>query len=157
MAAIGKCVVAGLALALLLDAQVVRIPPSETGRNSPGVFTINWEPQGREVVGLQWDFVIPYALVVQSADIVLAKGAASAGKTITCAVAAKQESSARYRCVLVGNAQRLPNGPIVLVTYHAGEDVHGAPIRVSMENVLGVAADLQRVTIPPIAAVIRIR
>lgn len=157
MAAVERLFLAGLASAALLTSQSVHIPASQTDRNHAGVFTVYLESAAKKVVGLQWEFSVPPAVTVDIANMVAAKEATSAGKTVTCATAGTRENSLRYKCLLVGSRQRLADGPIAVVTYGAGVDVHGAPIRISMENVIGVDADLRRVPIPDVSAVIRIR
>jgi len=149
---------AGLLSAVVLAGQTLKVPPSETDRQKPGTFTVMLEsPQSKAPAALQWEFTIPPAIAVDAKGITSGKAASSAGKSITCAKKPGGEGAVRYACILAGGKGALGDGPIAVVQYHAAEDVGGAPIRVAIENVLGVSADLKRVTIPNTEAIIRIR
>jgi hypothetical protein len=115
---------------------------------------------GKAPVALQWEIAVPQAIAVQKTDIALGKAAESAQKTLTCAASSKKPivpGTARYKCILAGGQSPLANGSLVEVHYRAQADVAGAPIRVAVENIMGVSADLKRITIPDVAGIIQIR
>ena len=104
---------------------------------------------------MQWEFVIPPAIDVKTEDIRIGASAESAKKTLTCAKKAG-ETAVRYICILAGGQGPIGHGSIAVVQYRAQADVQGAPIRVRIENVLGVSADLQRIPISNAIALLRI-
>ena len=144
-----------------LFGQSLRVPPSRTDAKTPGVFSINLDsPQGKAPVALQWEFSVPPAIVVSTGDITIGKGGESARKSLTCATkattAAKQRAT-RYACILAGGQDPISNGPIAVVQYRPQWDPQGTPIRVAIENILGVSADLKRIPMPNTDAILDIR
>lgn len=150
-----------LFLAPLLSAQSLRVPPSRAGRNTPGQFTLLIDSvQGKPVVALQWEISVPPAIAIGKEDVTIGKAAESAGKLLTCAPKSNKATpkrEVRYACILAGGQNAIMSGPIAVVHYRAQADVQGAPIRVAVENVLGVSADLKRVEMSNVDAIIEIR
>lgn len=150
-----------LVLAALLPGQSLRVLTSRTDRGIPGQFTVLMEPQpDRPVLALQWEISVPPAIAIRKADIAIGKAAQSAGKLLTCAPKTNKQSptrEVRYACILAGGQAAIAAGPIAVVHYRPQTDVQGAPIWVAIENVLGVSADLKRIEIPNVAAIIEIR
>ena len=141
----------------IMCGQSLHVPPSETDRAKPGSFSVILEsPPGRAPVAMQWEFVIPPAIDVKTEDIRIGKAAESAKKTLTCAKKPGSEAAVRYICILAGGQGPIGQGAIAVVQYRAQADVQGAPIRVGIENVLGVSADLQRIPISNAIALLRI-
>lgn len=148
----------GVVSAALVAGQSLHVAPSETNIKTPGSFSVIIDsPQGKAPVALQWEFSIPPAIEVKIADITIGKAAEAAKKSVTCAAKAPGEGVTRYACILAGGQDALGNGPIIVVRYRSKADVQGAPIRVAIENVLGVSADLKRIAIPSANAIIKIR
>jgi len=148
-------------LASFLYGQSLRVPPSATDRKSPGVFSLVLEaPSGKTPVALQWDFLVPPALAIAKEDISIGKAAQTANKLLTCAISTGKSAipgGVRYTCILAGGQDAIEPGPIAKVQYRAQADVQGAPIRVTIEKVLGVSVDLKRIEIPNAEAIINIR
>lgn len=161
MALLARSPVCILVLSALLTAQTLRVPPSRTDRKTPALFTVLIDSApGKPVVALQWEISVPPAVAIGKDDIAIGKAAESAGKLLTCAAKASKQSSkgeVRYACILAGGQNAILSGPIAVVHYRGQTDVHGAPIRVAIENVLGVSADLKRIEIPNVAAILEIR
>ena len=85
--------------------------------------------------------------------------ASALSKSLTCALrTAKPRTQRRtaYVCILAGGQKPIGNGPVAEVRYRAQWDVKGAPIRVVIEKILGVSADLKRIPIPNVDAIINI-
>lgn len=160
MAPPARLLTSTLILAAVLPAQSLRVSPSKAGRKAPGLFTLVMEPQqGKPVVALQWEMSVPPAIAIGKDDIAIGKAAESAGKLLTCAAKANKPGRAglRYACILAGGQNAILSGPIAVVHYRAQADVQGAPIRVAIENVLGVSADLKRIEMANVDAIIEIR
>lgn len=126
-----------------------------------GSFSIALDsPAAKAPVALQWDVVVPPALAIRTSDILIGGIAEKVHKSLTCAERSgkdKAQRALRYSCILAGGQEPIGNGPIAIVRYRAQTDVHGAPIRVAIENVLGVSKDLKRLEIPNADAVIKIQ
>lgn len=154
-----------LILALLVaqppEAQTLSVPDSETHGETPGFFSLMLDsPSGKAPVALQWNFLAPSAIAMASSDIRLGSAAESAKKSIACAVDTKAPAprgAVRLACILAGGREPIGSGPIAVVRYRAQSDVQGAPIRVSIENVVGVAGNLQKIEIPNAVAILHIR
>lgn len=152
-----KLVIAGFMLATILSGQSLHVAPSATDRKTPGVFPVSLEsPKGREPVALQWELSIPPAIAVDAGDISAGTAAVGAGKSVHCAKRSTSADKLHYMCILAGGRSAIPNGNIFQVRYRAAAETHGAPIRVGIENVIGVFADLKRVEIPNTYAIVRI-
>jgi hypothetical protein len=116
-------------------------------------------PTGKAPVALQWEISVPPAIAIGMADITIGKAAESAGKSLTCAPRTAKPPLQRrtaYACILAGGQKPISNGPIAEVRYRAQWDVKGSPIRVVIEKILGVSADLKRIPIPNVDAIIKI-
>jgi hypothetical protein len=155
-----KCALSGFFSAAILLGQSLRVPSSRTDFKTPGVFSVTIDsPRGKEPVGLQWEFSVPPAIAIRMADITIGKAAVSAGKSITCATSAYKPvmpGGMKYACILAGGQKPIGNGPLVIVQYHAQVNVQGAPIRVGIENILGVSANSKPIAIPNVDAIIEI-
>lgn len=117
-------------------------------------------PPGKLPVALQWEVSVPPAIAIGKQDITIGKAAATAGKSLTCAVKENplvSSGAVRYACILAGGKHPLANGPVATFRYRVQRDVGQAPIRVAIEQVMGVAADLKRIEIANVDAIIRIR
>jgi hypothetical protein len=114
-------------------------------------------PPEKAPVGLQWEFSIPPAIAVDKADITIGRAGEAAKKSLTCAGKAGAERIMRFACILAGGKDPIGNGAVAVVKYRAQRDVGGAPIRVSIEKVLGVSADLKRIPMESTFGIIRIR
>jgi hypothetical protein len=116
--------------------------------------------QGKAPVALQWEFSVPPAIAIKVADITIGKAAESAQKSLICAMSAKKPAvpgGVRYACILAGGQAPIGTGPIAIVQYRAQADVGDAPIRVAIENIVGASADLNRIAIQNVDAIIQIR
>jgi hypothetical protein len=152
-----KCLVAGMFPAIF-SAQVLRIGPTQTDRTATGSFSVILESlQSKPPVGLQWELSVPPALEIAERDIGIGSSSEKAKKALTCRINTVAEKSKRYACILAGGQDPIPDGPVLVVHYRPQADVQGAPIRVSMEKIVGVTADLKRISIPNAEAIIRIR
>jgi len=150
-----------LIAAVLLHSQYLRVPSSDSDRSTPGQFFIVLDsPPAKAPVALQWEMSVPPAIIIGQRDITIGKAAAIAGKSLTCAVKknpADPRGAVRYVCILAGGKDPLANGPVATFRYRAQTEVGKAPIRVAIEKVLGVSADLKRIEIANTDAMIRIR
>jgi hypothetical protein len=150
----------GLISAMILFGQSLHVPPSQTDLKTPGVFSVTIDsPPDKAPVALQWDFSVPPVIALSAADITIGKAAAAARKSLTCTIRTTKPAARgmRYACILAGGRDPIANGPIAVVQYRAQWDVKGAPIRVEIENVLGASADLKRIPIPNVDAIIDIQ
>lgn len=158
MAPLVRLLTVGLLFAAFLAGQTLKVSVSETDRKKPGTFTVMLEsPPGKPISALQWEFSVPPAIEVETTGIAAGKAASAAGKSVACAKKAGGNGAVRYACILTGGTDSLRNGAVAVVQYRAGKDVGGAPVRVAIENVLGVSPDLKRLPIPNTDAIIRIR
>ena len=153
--------IANALLCFTLCAQSLRVAPSETGRDTPGTFTVEIEsPQARAPLALQWELSAPRAVAVKIADIRIGPAARSAHKTLTCAAVRETTSppgGVRYRCILAGGQEPIGNGSLLEIQYRAQVDVQGAPIRITMDHIQGVAADLKAVRISDVYTILHIQ
>jgi hypothetical protein len=147
--------------AVLLDGQSLRVPPSIVDSKMQGQFSILLDsPPEKAPVALQWELSVPPAITIERTDMPIGKAAESSGKSLTCAVKPGKASSpggSRYACILVGGRDALGQGPIAIVHYRGQADVGGAPVRVGIENIVGVSADLKRIGIPKVDAIIKLK
>ncbi len=161
MNSLARSLVSAWMLATGVSGQSLHVPASTADRKTPGVFSIILDsPPGKQPVALQWEISVPPAIAIGTADIGMGKAAESAHKSLTCAASAKKpatQGGMRYACILAGGKDPIGDGPIVTVHYRAQADVQGAPIRVVIENVLGVSTDLTRLEIANVGAIINIR
>lgn len=139
--------------------QSLHVPPSTANRKSPGVFSMILDsPAGKAPVAMQWELSVPPALAVEKGDISPGKAAETAKKSLTCAPTNSQiPGGTRYICILAGGQEPIGSGPIAMIRYRAQADVHGAPIRVAIQKILGVSADLKRIEMPNTDAIIKIQ
>ena len=141
---------ASISAAFLL-AQAFRVAPSHTDLQTPGVFSLTLDaPAGKTPVALQWEFWVPPVIAISPADITISPEAESARKSLTCAARTNKpdrQRGTRFTCVLAGGKNPIENGPIASIHYRAQWDTKGVPVRVSVEDVLGVSADLKRIPI----------
>lgn len=152
-----RLVLPGLIVAAIMSGQSLSVAESQTDGTTPGVLSIEIaSPKGSEPVALQLEISIPPAVVVALSDIKAAPSAALAGKSVACAKKTDAEPMIRYACILMGGKAPIPNGAIVLLRYRIAGDVHSASIRVPIENVVAVSADLKRIEIPNTEGIINI-
>lgn len=153
------CILAGAAFARALAGQELHVSASEARAGSPGSFLVTLDaPADKRPVALQLEVAIPAALTVRPQDITTGSAAESAKKSITCAGKAENSrGAARYTCILAGGRQPIGNGAVVVVLYRPRADAPGVPIRVAIENISGVSADLRRIPMPNTEAVITVR
>ena len=72
--------------AAVLLGQSLSAPPSQTDAKTPGVFAVILaSPPGKAPAALQWEFSVPAAVAIGTADITIGKAAESARKSLTCA------------------------------------------------------------------------
>ena len=149
----------GLIGAAVLYGQSLQVPTSTTDGKTPGSFSMFMDsPEGKAPVALQWEMSVPPVVAIAASDVKTSQAAESVGKAVTCAAGANTTAGgARYTCILAGGKGPITNGPIVLVSYRVQGDVHGAPIRVAIENIMGVYADLKSVKIDDTAAIIKVQ
>jgi len=147
--------------AILLDGQSLRVPPSSADSKMKGQFSILLDaPPGKAPVALQWELSVPPAMAIEKTDILIGKAAESPGKSLVCAVKPGKPLSpggSRYACILAGGKDVLGPGPIAIIHYRGQADVGGAPIRVGIENIVGVSADLKRIDIPKVDAIVQLK
>jgi len=145
----------------MLYGQSLRVPPSTAEKNATGSFSISLDsPPGKAPVALQWDVAVPPALAIGTSDILIGRIAETVHKSLTCAQRPRKDGAkreVRYSCILAGGQEPIGNGPVATIRYRAQADVHGAPIRVAIENVLGVSKDLKRIDIPNVDALVKIQ
>lgn len=156
-----RYIISPLIFAMILLGQSLRVPPSQTDLKTPGIFSVTLDsPPGKAPVALQWEFSVPPVIEVTTADITIGKAAESARKSLTCAARSAKpaaQRSVRYACILAGGRDPIGNGPFVVVRYRAHWDPKGAPIRVTIENILGASVDLKRIPIPDVDVTINIQ
>jgi hypothetical protein len=145
--------------AAVLLGQSLSVPPSRTDGKTPGILSVIIDsPPGKAPAALQWEFSVPAAVAIGTADITIGKAAQSAHKSLTCALRATHPATrqlrVKYACILAGGRDPIGNGPIALVRYRPQWDVKGAPVRVAIENILAASADSKRISIPDASAII---
>ena len=158
MTSLRRFLTAASILAAIVRGQSLRVEPSATDRKSPGVLSLILEaPPGKAPVAMQWEIAVPPAIAVATGDISVGKAAETAKKSLNCATKGGTAGGVRYACILAGGQDPIPVGPVATVRYRAQADVQGAPVRVVIENILGVSADLKRIEISNAIAIIRIQ
>jgi len=160
MTLVRKCLVAA-GLCAAAAGQTLKVPVSEAKVHGTGILVLNLEsPQGKEPAALQWDLAVPPVVAIEPADIALGTAAEAAEKSVNCAVKSGKPSESgpvRYTCILAGGVHSISNGTIASVRYRVREATEGAPIRVGIENILAVFANLRPVALPDVDAVIRVQ
>ena len=152
--------ISGVIPMIALSGQSLSVAPSRTDLKTAGVFSVFIDsPQSKAPAALQWEFSVPPAIAIAPSDIAIGKSAHSAGKSLTCAkkAAPAKQRAVNYTCILAGGRQPIANGPIAEVRYRAQWDVKGAPIKVAIENILGASADLKRISLPNVDAMIEVQ
>ena len=159
MSSLPRVLMSIMAAVSAIYGQSLHVPPSTADRKSPGEFSMILEsPAGKAPVAMQWELSVPPALAIEKDDISLGKAAETAKKSLTCAATKSQISGGtQYVCILAGGQEPIGSGPIAMVRYRAQADVQGAPIRVAIQKVLGVSADLKKIEIPNAVAIIKIQ
>jgi hypothetical protein len=158
MGFLSRCVISAWISAVILYGQSLRVPPSQTDLKTPGVFSVTIDsPPGKAPVALQWELSVPPVIAISAADITIGKAAESARKSLSCATKPAIQRRTRYACILAGGQDPIRNGPIAVIQYRVQWDARGAPIRVAIENVLGISSDLKRIPIPNADGIIDIR
>jgi hypothetical protein len=142
----------------LAFGQNLRVQSSRASTGSISSMAISLDaPPGKAPSTMQWEMTFPPAIVVNAMDISAGEAAEADGKAITCAKTdAKTEvkNGVKLACVLAGGRKAIRNGPIAVIHFRLQTDVGGAPVRVPIENIVGVAVDLKRIPIPNIDAII---
>jgi hypothetical protein len=158
---VARYLIAGLTSATLLTAQTLHVPLSHATHGTPASFSIVFDsPHDKAPAAIQWEISFPQAIEVDTSDIISGSAAESAGKSITCSkTAARTEAKGgvKFACILAGGQRPIGNGPIAVIHFVLQADVQGAPIRAPIENILGVTADLKRIAISNVDAIITTR
>ncbi|HEX3879134.1 MAG TPA: hypothetical protein VHW24_19255 [Bryobacteraceae bacterium] len=104
--------------------------------------------------------VFPPAVEVTARDLTAGPAAEGAAKSITCAKTDNKSDVAgavRFACILAGGQKPIASGELAVVHFRLKQDVQGAPIRVAVEKVFATAADLKRIPISNVDAIISTR
>lgn len=92
-------------------------------------------PEGRELLGLQWDTVYPARLLdAQDPKAEVTRDMESLGKTISCA----DRKPFAYTCLVVGGQRPIPKGVVAVLRFRIREEANGARRPVRILNVIGV-------------------
>ena len=149
-----KLVILGGVGAVVVMGQSLRIVPSKATGDTSGPFTVMLElSPGKEPVALQWEFAVSPVVAIRKTDIEIGRTAKLAGKSLTCV--AKASNPGSQVCVLAGGQKVLGAGPIAVIKCRARAHTHREPIRVAIQNALGVSVDLKRIDIRGVDSVIQ--
>ena len=106
---------------------------------------------------MQWEISFPSAIAIGPDGIAAGAAAQAAGKSIACAKTAPKPNAngaVKFVCILSGGLKPIGNGPIAVVHYRLQTDLQGAPIRIPIENILAVSADLTIIPMPNLDVII---
>ncbi len=153
--------IALLGFSSLVLGQSLRVDPSHAaiGAVSSVAIFLN-APASKAPATIQWEITFPPAISVSVKDISAGEAAEASGKAITCAKSsAKTEvkNGVKFACLLTGGRKAIGNGAIAVVLFRLQTDVGGAPLRIPIENIVGVSADLARIPMPNVDAIVSTR
>jgi hypothetical protein len=115
-------------------------------------------PAGKAPLALQWEISYPATqLGLGDNDIALGAAAKGVGKALTCKGWPQDAGTYIYRCVLVGGAERVPVGPVAVLSFHVRANARPGTATVRLSNALGVSADTQPIQMDSTQADVLIR
>lgn len=110
--------------------------------DTPGAFSvILGSPKSSAPTVLQWELYLPPVIEITTADITIGEAAKSSGKSLTCTKKAAIRRLTRYACILAGGQEPISNGTMATFQYHVKWDVKGAPVNVSVRDILASLRD----------------
>jgi hypothetical protein len=107
-------------------------------------------PSGQEPAALQWELAYPSPqLGMGDDDMLISKPAKVAGKSLKCAGRPESAGIYIYQCILAGGEERIPNGPVALLSFQVRSYARQGPASVRLSKVLGVSADGKKIGMEP--------
>lgn len=148
------------ALCTVGDGAAQSLRASAAG-GSPGAWVVvqlSLEPaSGQQLVGLQFEAVVPRPLEMEGQGARILLAAKDAGKSLTCAVAGKSAETQLLRCLVVGGQKAIPAGPLAVLSLKIGEKAPPGTVRIRFEHALAVTRDLKQLPVEPLEAAVVIR
>ena len=149
----------GIFLTLPLGAQALRVTavPGANGRD--GALTLEIaSPPGKEPAGLQWDFSVPDALLIDAGSATAGKAAQSARKAIQCRmqVNLQGEKNRFCRCILIGGVDRIHNGPVAILKYSVPPETKAGKYGIDVVRAFAVSVEAKKAPLQDVSADIEI-
>ena len=152
-----RCVAVVFMFAAIAFGQTLHLLPFQAEKNAPRAFSISIDfLRGKAPVALQWQLSVPPVIAITTTDITIGKAAQTAGESLTCTAKAEIQRRSQYYCILAGGQNPIINGPIAMVHYRVRWDTKGAPVRVSIEHILGASVNAEPIVISNVDATIDI-
>jgi len=120
----------------------LRVSPVAAARGDTVKMEVSLELNpGQEVVGLQWDLVVPAQLLeMMSVGPGTGRSAADSGKLLKCSA----QSSYLFACSLAGGQKPITSGPIATFNFKIGADARLGTTAVHIENAKAVTLDQKK-------------
>jgi hypothetical protein len=131
--------------------------PAARGTFAPVTLSLS-TPLGKEPVALQWEISYPSSqFSLEDRDLGIGNAAYSAGKSLTCSGRPGNVGTHRYRCILAGGQERIPNGQFAFVTFRVRADAQRGAATIQFGDALGILPDGKPMNIQPTKADVVIR
>jgi hypothetical protein len=116
-------------------------------------------PHGQEPPStLQWEVAFPIAqLTLVDQNPSLGPSAQAAGKSVSCRVRNTTATSQTSVCILFGGREPIHDGEIAVFNFKVAADARPGVARVRIHQGLAVRKDLQKTSMEPVEALVRIR
>jgi hypothetical protein len=140
-----------------LSAQTLQLSAAAASRGANVEIKISLKsPPGKGPAAVQWEAIIPAAQLSLS-DVAIGPAAREAGKSVSCAVKGRTESTLTSVCILAGGRQELPSGPIALLRLRVSPQASLGAARIRVERAIAVSKDATEVPMKPVETVVSVR
>jgi hypothetical protein len=110
-------------------------------------------PAGKAPVALQWETTLESVDLTFVQDALPLKPNAVPGKSIRCAPKSKTAGAQTFVCMLAGGVDPIPNGAVARLQLTRASGKSTTPVRVRIDQAIGVYKDLRRVSMKPVELV----
>jgi hypothetical protein len=129
-------------------AQTLSLPQSTAKSGAPGTLTLQLETDSaKPIVALQWRFIFPRSILMDTKSIEAGTAAADAKKSLTCAITNDGKRGApgvTYSCLLAGGNEPLGAGAVASVHYRIPTNAPKTTVKVQVDNALAVSSQLEK-------------
>lgn len=154
-----RCILAVLAClsGATLSAQTLQLTSAAAFRGGSVEIRISLKsPPGKGPAAVQWEAIIP-AEQLSLSDVAIGPAAREAGKSVSCAVKNRTESTLTSVCILAGGRQQVPSGPIALLRLRVSPQASLGAARIRVERAIAVSKDATEVPMKPVETVVSVR
>lgn len=147
-----------LSLGAMGWAQTIEIEPVTVARGSANIFRMVLKPRpNRPLAALQWEFLYPNNLRIESPGVVASGAVEAAGKSVLCVLRPPRESNQVLACILAGGVEPLAAGTMVIVRFAAGPDAVRGVANVRLEKIVAASPSLDRIVLENVKVAVTIR